>query len=282
MKKKIVYISGAEVFDVNDVRAAFDEVRNALGLGSDTILFGVPVDAEESVDNAVDVAQVVATDVAMTPVLETESDNNVVLDASDDDTEETSAVEHEIDVESDAPVVPILSVLASNEDDATCAMDTESAKDISESAVPDNQAANAIDPDLPEPDIADMINDDMPMESGEKTLEELLETMTPLREDAAVAPVKKKAKKAETVPEPVDEIDATLENLASEFAENQDKVGDSKKGLERGKIGKLKNILPFKKIKRDDSGLMGDLFGWAGIAANDDDFTIPGFFKQKM
>ncbi len=23
---------------------------------------------------------------------------------------------------------------------------------------------------------------------------------------------------------------------------------------------------------------MGDLFGWAGVAANDEDFSIPGFF----
>jgi hypothetical protein len=40
--------------------------------------------------------------------------------------------------------------------------------------------------------------------------------------------------------------------------------------------------MPFKKAKRDDGGLMGDLFGWAGIAANDDDFSIPGFFTKKQ
>jgi hypothetical protein len=33
-----------------------------------------------------------------------------------------------------------------------------------------------------------------------------------------------------------------------------------------------------KKAKREDNSLMGDLFGWAGIAANDEDFSIPGFF----
>ena len=33
-------------------------------------------------------------------------------------------------------------------------------------------------------------------------------------------------------------------------------------------------------MKRVDTGLMGDLFGWAGIAANDEDFTIPGFFTN--
>ena len=34
-----------------------------------------------------------------------------------------------------------------------------------------------------------------------------------------------------------------------------------------------------KAKNNDNSGLMGDLFGWAGVAANDEDFTIPGFFK---
>ena len=68
--------------------------------------------------------------------------------------------------------------------------------------------------------------------------------------------------------------------MASEFAENQDKIVTPQKSQPQGKIGKLKNILPFKKAKRDDNGIMGDLFGWAGIAANDDDFTIPGFFAN--
>ena len=119
-----------------------------------------------------------------------------------------------------------------------------------------------------------MLSDDMPTEASEKTLEELLESMTPLREDIHDDTPKANTKKQD------DEIDATLEHLASEFAENQDKVPSPKKSSERGKIGKLKNILPFKKIKRDDSGIMGDLFGWAGIAANDEDFTIPGFFTN--
>ena len=33
-------------------------------------------------------------------------------------------------------------------------------------------------------------------------------------------------------------------------------------------------------MKREDPGIMGDLFGWAGIAANDEEFTIPGFFTN--
>ncbi len=44
MKTKIIYISGNEIFDMADIRAAFDEVRTALNLGGDTVLFGVPVE----------------------------------------------------------------------------------------------------------------------------------------------------------------------------------------------------------------------------------------------
>lgn len=280
MKKKIVYISGADVFDVNDVRAAFEEVRNTLKLDADTVLFGVPVDEAESIGDVstpAEITPIPAVDDAPTPVVEIESDS--------DNVEIGDVVEPVVDTESDAPVVPILSVLASQEDGAP--QEQEIIDSVSDTKVEDAKVvedvvkSETVILDESEPDIADMINDEIPTESNEKTLEELLETMTPLRED--VAPThKKKTSKVEANVEPVDEIDATLENLASEFAENQDKVVGPKKGAERGKIGKLKNILPFKKMKRDDSGLMGDLFGWAGIAANDDDFTIPGFFKQKM
>ena len=77
--------------------------------------------------------------------------------------------------------------------------------------------------------------------------------------------------------DPADETDATLARLATEFAASEDMLPPAQP-VQAGKIGKLKNILPFKKAKREDTGLMGDLFGWAGIAANDDDFSIPGFF----
>ncbi len=307
MKKKIVYISGAEVFDVNDVRAAFDEVRIALKLDKDTILFGVPVDESEQlgvaesapiVTDEVDEAENDVMDESDVVIEEVEDEEPVDNDdakedepAEDEETQEENpaedvfvtgpqdedtAPEETVDMTNDesdsedAPVVPILSVLAAKtETVATPAPDADDTDAPVATSDDDNK------------DILDGIDDDMPTAS-EKTLEELLETMTPLREDADVPrPKKKKSKevKQEPVAAEIDEIDATLENLASEFAENQDKVATPKKSSERGKIGKLKNILPFKKMKRDDSGLMGDLFGWAGIAANDDDFTTPGFFK---
>ena len=48
MKTKIIYISGDEIFDIADIRAAFEEVRGALNLSKDTVLFGVPVDSEDA------------------------------------------------------------------------------------------------------------------------------------------------------------------------------------------------------------------------------------------
>ena len=127
-------------------------------------------------------------------------------------------------------------------------------------------------------DIADDSTPEIPME---KTLEQLLESMTPLREDV-VSHEEPVVDTSDDIVDvlPPDDTDATLAQLASEFVQNEDKIPSAPKAETSGKIGKLKNILPFKKAKRDDSGLMGDLFGWAGIAANDEDFAIPGFFTQ--
>ena len=51
MKTKIIYISGNEVFDMADIRAAFEEVRMALNLDKTTVLFGVPVDEDDALAN---------------------------------------------------------------------------------------------------------------------------------------------------------------------------------------------------------------------------------------
>lgn len=274
MKKKIVYISGAETFDVNDVRAAFEEVRNTLKLAPDTILFGVPVDEAESVSTE----SVTPHDVIRENVLPAEcfeSDEEIVDDVCAQGTPDCVA-ESESDAEpkeSNAPVVPILNVLSTDSTDDE--QNTPVAKPETKKKTTKKEPTNS------DTNILDEINDEMPSES-EKTLEELLETMAPLREDVVISQTEEIVVNDDKHVQPSEEIDATLESLASEFAENQDKVAPSKKGSERGKIGKLKNILPFKKMKRDDSGIMGDLFGWAGIAANDEDFTMPGFFKSKM
>lgn len=306
MKKKIIYISGAEVFDIEDVKSAFEEVRTALKLDSDTILFGVPVESEiagvstESVDDTDDICKCVdcgddrvceyVDEVANEPkqpefIDESESDNDT------DDTEETPEPDisaKENDTESDETVVPILSVLAAKQPDVEPEQDgPESQKEIIENTdltdvVPTNisvktEITHTVTVNSEIENMSDMINDDVPVAETEKTLEELLESMTPLQEDVQPEPIKSES--VETGSQ-TDEIDITLENLASEFAEKEDKIVPQKKNSERGKIGKLKNILPFKKMKRDDSSLMGDLFGWAGVAANDDDFSMPGFFTN--
>lgn len=318
MKKKIVYISGAEVFDVNDVRAAFDEVRNALKLGPDTILFGVPVDADEEAFANAELAKNAEPPAETDNLVNTES----VAEPAKEVTEPTEIVEtveivaetepepviEEPVVMADEPksdtkdsVVPILSILASKEDEPAQESANEEVKEdkVKEPKAKTKKAKSKkvvaepepipepepiSEPEIesesfedPEEDMSEILNDEMPTAPSEKTLEELLETMEPLREDVTGFHEKNHANDAPITTS--EEIDVTLEKLAGEFAENQDKMPLTKKSSERGKIGKLKSILPFKKMKRDDSGLMGDLFGWAGIAANDDDFTMPGFFK---
>ena len=352
MKTKIIYISGNEVFDMADIRAAFEEVRTTLGLGRDTIMFGVPVDNDDAF-----VAQQPASAVAETEAVITNdtSDEPVIIDdvepAVVSDTAEITApvVEEVIQADTeiiaedaavvtpekksttrkprtrkvattsqstetaDAPatnenekIIPILSVLASQKNTDAPVSDNSDNNDndvvdvdATDDDIVDTVADIDIGVDAPvdapvdtdtaaqHAAIADMITDDAPDAPIEKTLEQLLESMTPLREDI----VEEVADTTDAVSDNVDDLtdaiadasdttDATLEQLAAEFAENQDKIPTPQKNAAHSKIGKLKNILPFKKAKREDSGLMGDLFGWAGIAANDDDFTIPGFFTN--
>ncbi len=329
MKTKIIYISGNEVFDMADIRAAFDEVRRALDLGSDTVLFGVPVDKEDALAAAPAATPVIDTADAATeqpaeieevaPIkkgkrtarraaiesVEAPVEQNETAQEKREDIVDTPAIEEE------SPVIPILSVLASKSADAVPQeveeapvieeMSDEDPVVITDSApeapIPVTEeietvtiSAAVIAPDAPD-DVSDaideMITDDTPAAPVEKTLEQLLESMTPLREDIAEVETEQAAAddvitdEVEEIDAPIfeDDSDATLAQLASEFAESQDKIPATRPETQ-GKIGKLKNILPFKRGKREDTGLMGDLFGWAGIAANDDDFALPGFFAN--
>ena len=115
---------------------------------------------------------------------------------------------------------------------------------------------------------------------GEPDLEKLLSAMTPLQEDTLDEDIIAiDSDNSESEDNVSDDVDATLEQLATEFAETQDKIAAETKSSGRSKIGKLRNILPFKQSKHKDQGL-GDLFGWAGVAANDEDFSVPGFFTN--
>lgn len=356
MKTKIIYISGSEVFEMSDVRAAFDEVRNALGLGRDTVLFGVPVDNDDALTPAQPAAKAPEIEEIAPVVIEepTEIISEPESEPAPAEPEEIIIPEQEIvteepiaevapvveeapapvkksrgrprktapkaEVTGDAPaampadevtaapqsekVIPILSVLAAKAPVAEAAPDivSDAAPETAADEEPTEIAAAADEPaqdvaDEPAADLADddaaiesvsiddMIADQAPEEPIEKTLEQLLESMTPLREDhgeAAIADAADDIAPAIDMTDdeiiPVGDADATLEQLAAEFANTEDKIAAPAPTQSQGKIGKLKNILPFKKARREDTGLMGDLFGWAGVAANDEDFTIPGFF----
>lgn len=355
MKTKIIYISGNEVFDMADIRAAFEEVRSTLGLGKDTVMFGVPVDSDDALATSKTAdANVVAE--ATTPQEEMtittpamaepeiiddieETEQNIIEESTPEKIvepevqpepeiknikksttkktrtrtkEKVSEPVAEIEQSKSADeekIIPILSILASKKDglednsDNNVVEEPEVIEEIPEESdeeeisevheIADINISEEFSPEDNQIDekhshaIADMITDDAPEAPVEKTLEQLLESMTPLREDVIEDAstedlIDDDSMSMEEAENAVieDDTDATLEQLAAEFAENQDKIPAQPKIENHSKIGKLKNILPFKKAKRDDSGLMGDLFGWAGVAANDDDFAIPGFFTN--
>ena len=321
MKTKIIYISGNEIFEMAEIRAAFDEVRSALGLDKDTILFGVPVDNDNALSNVDYIKETKTITSVQTidsepvefieeteqvaEITTTEHEPEIINEASESNNPEFIEEETEAAApqqEQSEKVIPILSVLASktiepdpvNEDmtddiepkkteteetffsEPEIVTDINITSEISAPVINDNQV------EIEKTTIVNMIEEPAPVAQQEKTIEELLESMKPLREDIAAednmisddAPISDEDNFLDA------ETDATLEQLASEFAQNEDKIIIPEKSQPQGKIGKLKNILPFKKAKRDDNSLMGDLFGWAGIAANDDDFAIPGFFAN--
>lgn len=339
MKTKIIYISGGETFEMTQIRAAFEEVRATLGLDSDTVLFGVPVDCDNALsdtvtDDSADVVTpvvsksvvetecepIIAQEIIPTPIIseistdiipeaavvaeveETPKNESVVQTVVDEVVAEPVA-EETLAVAEDDKVIPILSILASKSDVAE--IEVASDEEVVAEEVVMDVAAEAVvmdaeevvisdiglDTQLVAPvsesaeemekiTIGDMIEDEAPVAPTKQTLEQLLESMTPLREDihADEAVSAEDAVMTDMSDVTDSDTDATLAQLASEFVQNEDKIVSKPKSESQGKIGKLKNILPFKKAKRDDSSLMGDLFGWAGVAANDDDFSMPGFF----
>ncbi len=354
MKTKIIYISGSELFEMSEIRAAFDEVRETLGLDNKTILFGVPVDS----DDALPATETVSTTQNIDAVIDTAADtvlndsaqpeeiynavateqietieeipdvvSDVIIDAppetnavdsteimeeaiegveavsqsaelyaqvADTDIEPQDIAEQQIDAKAQEipqnennTIIPILSLLGTKEgqdeqpteinqtSDNTVSTTEEVAQDYVE-LEKDSKEIERIE----QVSISDIADEEPPVKSTKKTIEELLESMTPLREDYNSNTTQETIDSFDVVDMSYEsDTDATLAQLASEFAENEDKIPQQKTEA-HGKIGKLKNILPFKKAKRDDSSLIGDLFGWAGIAANDEEFSIPGFFAN--
>lgn len=305
MKTKIIYISGNEIFDMRDIRAAFDEVRCALNLDQDTLLFGVPVDMDDAgimnksttqtpeitepvkeiitpaIEESVVIEEIVDEPVAEPTTkkrgrprkeIESVEINDVIeekTESVDDETNDDDVVETK---ETEEPNIPILSVLSVNEEIEN--------SDTNSDAVEQIDIIDEIsDEKIEEQNIEETTEDvaEKTEEESEPDLEKLLSEMTPLAEDT----------RDETSSEPAIEdsetndisVDATLEQLATEFAQNQDKIASESKSSSRSKIGKLRNILPFKQSKHKDQGI-GDLLEWAGIAANDEDFSVPGFFTN--
>lgn len=299
MKTKIIYISGNEIFKIEDIRAAFEEVRNALNLDKTTVLFGVPVDNEDTglatnvAENEPEIIESVveetepeietAKEVIIEPVLETKEEIESEIEQpvkkrgrprkeakAEEDVEE---IVEETESVKEEEIVPILSVLETHEEvvvDEAPVAEEESIEIIPEFS--DEEPEETVDTAKPE---TEEIDDD---DDGVK-LEKLLSAMTPLEEDSLEEPFAGKERE-ETVTETSDIFDATLEQLATEFIETQDKIAAESKSSTRSKIGKLRNILPFKQSKHKDNSGLGDLFGWAGMAANDEDFSVPGFFTS--
>ena len=347
MNTKIIYISGGEVFEMSKIRAAFDQVRSALGLSANTVLFGVPVDADcalagtvttpdcdvvapvsddvTNADSAEDLTvmpiaatteTVVAETVVAEPVTEPVVDIVPEPAAEIPEPESEPQIETPVDTAPDT-VIPILSVLSVSDNAPQPDVAVAEPVDIAEPAAEPVEIAEPVvavtEPvDIAEPvtvpmnsdvipadgittdigldtklvspiddtsvatvSIADSISDAVPPAPTKQTLEDLLESMKPLREDVE----QPSADPDESDSGISDLSDATLAQLANEFADTADTIVVPPKAESHSKISKLKHILPFHPRREEESGLMGDLLSWAGLsAANDDDVSIPGFF----
>lgn len=298
MKTKIIYISGNEIFDMRDIRAAFEEVRIALNLDKNTVLFGVPVDNEdagfatkndtliqkteiETAQIIEDIPEQISEPESIEPEIETISKDTETSqkiesvveqptkkrgrprkeNLNENETIVDTNEPKDIDNKSVEPVVPILSVLSTKDEEEVITENTDIIPEISDEITTE-----------PTEEVKDVQQSD-----DEADLEKLLSAMTPL--DESTDPEINNTPVSQPTTSDDISVDATLEQLATEFAENQDKIASETKSSARNRIGKLRNILPFKQSKHKDTGL-GDLFGWAGIAANDEDFSVPGFFTN--
>lgn len=298
MKTKIIYISGSEIFDMADIRSAFEEVRGALNLDKDTVLFGVPVDADDaglettkSVDNELPSAMAETIDITAVPesiepteiqepepVVEKPTKKRTTSRKKTTETDETTETKNEPEIpettdEAVEKIVPILSILSVNNEDSVEPAKQETTENIEiiEDVV---QETTVTEEETPEESAEEQTNE----ESG---LDELLSSMTPLED---IVPEPKEQTNEEIIidtdnTKDEENIDETLKQLATEFVKKQDSM-PSTKSSGNGRLGKLRKYLPFKpQTKKKDPGL-DNLFDWAGSAANDEDFSVPGFFTN--
>ena len=227
MKTKIVYISGNEIFDMSDIRAAFEEVRNALNLDKNTVLFGVPIDEDdiglskqqptESIDESKEsvisasIVDIPEKDEIKSVDIPEQIIDEVVKDIEQDSTSDIEPEEEEpekiveINIDSGAKennekVVPILSVLSTGKSGVESDEQTESDNDIQIIEDIHQETASTIE------NIEDeYVNEKDSMESD---LEQLLSEMKPLQEDILDDSVSTD----DNVIEDDENVDATLEN----------------------------------------------------------------------
>ncbi len=253
VKNKIIYISGGTDLDKSAIKAAFDEVRQTLGLDSDSLLFGVPLEEEE--DCAAPVAAEKPKKVRKAKIEKLEIEEEIILEEPAEEIPE---------IQQPQRVIPILSVLSGGMAETPAQMPEP--VDVLPQIVSIMEISDVLEECLPDPE-----------PQTPQTIEEIFENLTPLPEEKIIESTR--ADSDDFRDENLDD-DATLTKLAAEFVETQ-KEQDPEPVARSGRMGKLKNILPFKKAKKDDTGMLGDLFGWAGIAANEDDAVTPGFFATR-
>ncbi|MCL2538151.1 MAG: hypothetical protein FWF34_03210 [Alphaproteobacteria bacterium] len=285
MKTKVIYISGGEMFEMSAVRGAMDAVRAQLGLGPDTILFGVPVDADDALATET-VTEIKASEsvrptiIEPVEIAETVEKPKKVRKKKElvTETESETVIESEPVVEIPEVTLikssPILSVIG--------AVKSEPVETAAESA-PITIVTESVR------EIISVVESDMDGDEDEiKSIEDIFAGIDPIAEDKPMNLADDSGDDISQISDEDDiivahDFDETLSQLATEFVSRDATPVAPVKSARGGKIGKLKNILPFKKKENSEPGVLGDLFGWAGVAANDDvaDFTMPEFFRMK-
>jgi hypothetical protein len=316
MKTKIIYISGGEVFAPSDVRTAFDEVRRMLNMPADTVFFGVPVDSDDvgagahadAIDSVSETplsfGDIPTPAAAETPDIGTRKTKRsrpkkepIAASAENpsvaDGTPETAipgptaeigtldgGVAETVPTES-APKrsAPILSVLGIVKPIAA-AQESVVERTVSAEIKTTCDADACVTTETRTTEIKQVEQTVARTEPLDRapTIEDIFAELEPLKEEKIVDFGLSDSDDAPEEPSNDLETDATLAKMAVEFAAAQDNI-PAEPIAKHGKIGKLKNILPFKKIKKEEPSALDDLFGWAGIAANDDDekFTVPSW-----
>ncbi|MCL2737814.1 MAG: hypothetical protein FWE17_03055 [Alphaproteobacteria bacterium] len=310
MKTKIIYISGGEVFSPAEIRAAFDEVRAALQIGKDTIMFGVSVD--ENILEVRDAAPNVIEDKIIkfpAPAEEAVEEKPAVADKPKPKRKKKESVIPGREASPESEMTPEITPVPAPATQSLNRGGTQSAKTDGEGVAPILSVIGAVS----EPDedyrgqvscaqgVEDIrsLRDAAPMES----IEDIFNGISPIAEDnrvditstdenedileACIHPAKSSISPGPGESAPGEDIqplqaddDAALYQLASEYVAAQDTL-PAEDAPKLGRINKLKNVLPFKKKEKAESSLLGDLFGWAGVAANDeaDGFSMPDFFQ---